>query len=347
VTIALLALAALAQSDPDRVRAFLDGKPGAEADLRRRSTAALHATASARLRDRGSSSYGKLLALHWETKRLHWDSEAARAAAHALDTSELDGEHADLKAVLAFVSDRAGVNVVVDPASEPAKGEAMRPADRSLLNVLDAATVPRGLDYDWRYGVLWIAEPRRLWTAAPETPEPTLAPDRQKAARAWIADLASDAPESRDRAAAELRRLGAGVVSLLEEAGKNPDAEVTSRCRALADELRPRPRAWALPETNAWAKQALAGDDKSVADKLRSTLLSASYRDTTLRSVLELFDQTGDVKFEVDPGAPFPATLSIVARRLPLAHALELATLPYGLDAKIERGRVVIVDRPK
>jgi hypothetical protein len=330
------------------VQAFLDGKSDAEKAIRARGAAALPALADARLRKRDAKNYEKLLALHYDIKRATWSDPAL---AKKLETMKMDLAVAggSLDDMLDFIRDFTAVNLVVDPGSDSKGGGSLKLSDSSLRATLDSLTAPCELDYDFRYGVLWIAKPERLWAEAkPAAPAAPLTDAQKKTARAWIDKLGSESPDERDQAARELRKLGPAALPLVEEGAKSKDAEVASQCKALVEALTPRAFVTPLPASNAWAAAALKGDEnKEIADKLRGMRLTINMENATLAGVLDYVRELSGLNLVIDAAVDSSTKLGLKAADVPLFHAVELLTLPYGLDAKIEGGALTIFKREK
>jgi len=347
----------LAQDGPKKdptnaelIQAFLDGKPDAEKMLRARGAAALPALADARLRKRDAKDYEKLLALHFDLKRATWgDRPDAQELGSKLEKKmDMGVAGAGLEDTLAFIRDFTQINLVVDPGSDSSGGGSLTLRDSSLRATLDSLTAPCELDYDFRYGVIWIARPDRLWAdPKPVAPPAPLTDAQKKAARAWVAKLGSESPDERDEAARELRKLGSAALPIVEEGAKSKDAEVAAQCKGLVAALTPRAVATPLPAANAWAAGELKGADKETADKLRSIRLTIDQQNSGLAGILDYLREISGLNFIVDAAVEAPAKISLKTNDLLMSHAIELLSLPYGLDVKIVDGAVTFVRREK
>ena len=95
------------------------------------------------------------------------------------------------------------------------------------------------------------------------------------------------------------------------------------------------------PPASSWAKPSLTLEESEVAQKLRAIPVTFDAQNVSLRSAAEFLLETTAVKITVDPAVPEGA-ITTKFQHLSLAHVLELLTLPYGWDFRIEGTGVVI-----
>jgi hypothetical protein len=106
---------------------------------------------------------------------------------------------------------------------------------------MDIVCRSAGLDWSLCYGIVLLSTPERLWPDAPRKFR-ELSEKELEEARTLVERLNSDVMDERDGASAELVRLGAGVLPVLEANTHRSEAEVATRCQAMAAELRRPPR---------------------------------------------------------------------------------------------------------
>ncbi len=166
-------------------------------------------------------------------------------------------------------------------------------------------------------------------------------------ARKRVARLSSEEVAEREAATAGLRKLGPAAIPILEEGAKGADAEAAAGCRSLLGELRPKPPArGALPAAARWREQKLEGADLKVADALRQRRLDLAFEGSELIDILAFIRDFTEIRFS--GGGSLPRTpVTFKVKDLALGEILELMTLPYGLDARIENGQVTIFERKK
>jgi hypothetical protein len=258
----------------------------------------------------------------------------------------VDMQKAPSTAVVDYFREILEVNLVLDPGFRREIPEVtLLLSDVPFRRALDTLCLRGGLDYDFRCGVIFVAEPGRLW--APPRPEPPkpLSLERMKAARTLIAELGSDAPTARDRALSELRKLGTDTVPLLREAARQSDAEVAARAKELLGELAPVPPRWgAIPEAGAWRSGNLQGADLEIARKLDRMKIDLAFENSKVEDVLGFIREFSRLKIQLKSPPPGdPVTLKV--RDLPMGRCLELLLLPLGLDLRIDQGAIEVLER--
>jgi hypothetical protein len=101
-----------------------------------------------------------------------------------------------------------------------------------------------------------------------------------------------------------------------------------------------------LPTANHWTKQTLAPGDVEASDKLRVIRITIDMQSSPLTAIAGYLTEISGLKFIVDAAIP-EGQRSLKVQDLVLPRVLELLTLPYGSDVKIEGGTVVFFDRKK
>jgi hypothetical protein len=236
------------------------------------------------------------------------------------------------------------VSIVLDP-SLPADLRTRRVSGDTNLGprgILDSLCCAHDLDYDVRFGVLFLSTPARLWNR-PSSRE--LTKEEAARARSCIARLGGDSIEDREKARAELRTFGAAVLSLLEQGATASDRDAAALCRALLEELRRREP---IPRANRWRTDPIEGKLKELGRDLSESKFTAKLAGLDLATALRRVGQSLRAK-EVSLLYDDERLKGIVVplldlREVPAAQVLELLTLPYGLDAKLipESGIVVV-----
>lgn len=258
----------------------------------------------------------------------------------------VDMQSAPPSAILDYFREISGMNLVLDPGlAAELPGVDLILADVPFRKALEGLCARTKLDYDFRCGVLLLAVPERLWTAAKEPRTTPLTEAETKNARAWIADLGSESPKTRDLAVAELRKLGPETVPLLREASRLPDAETAARAKELVAELTPRPGRWTrLPDQAAWRSQKLEGADFEIARKLDTTKIHLAFEASKPDDILAFIRDFTELKIEWRVKSP-DREVTIKLRDLPVGRCLELLLLPLGFDLRIEKGAVQVLER--
>ncbi len=333
------------------VKGLLEGREGSAAKIREHGEAALVPLAEARLREKDAKGRTALLALYGELKVRSWHADEnpdILAVVNKLNTTKLSLSMTatPLAEIIGFIRDFTGMNISVDPPLEAAGKMDLELKNSTLRDILELVTQHFEADFDLRYGAIWIAAPSRLWVRPePEKPVAPLTVQQTKSARAWLTQLRSDVADERAQAAAALFTLGRGVSGLLHEGARDKDADFAAQCRGIAEKLRPRERTAALGVAQAWRKQALAGVDKDVADKLVAIRMTLDMQNAPLPDVIAYIRDVSGLNYVIDTKtlpAPDEVVVTLKLTDLPLAQLLEAITLPRGLDARIESGVIVI-----
>ena len=255
-----------------------------------------------RKRYRTSPRYRDLQETIYALKRAHHaDDPEKLAILERMDPIKitLGNMRGTLKYVIGLFREFTAINFVLDPGltDEARSAEIyLDIEDMPLREALDLVCTVGDLDFDLRYGVVWISTPRRMW-------------------------------------------LGEG-------------GDATN----------------VLPMNNHWTDQLLVGEDKAAADKLRSlfmwiqktmvdimneergiskTVLLDDLTQThgeSLITIVDLVREFTGVKLEMATGVA-DRPISILVSNIPLEHFLELLTIPFGLDVRIEGGTVRVGPR--
>lgn len=346
----LACLMVLFLQDDGQIKALLEGSESesrnARQELKDRGPQVLPALLMARPQAR---SKGKWDALHDLIHEIKWppaeDPERNeildRLARWPVTIALQDASTATLVGLLGGLS---GINMCFGVPEEAVKARRdFRKEDTPLRRVLDEVLAADGLDYDVRYGVVFIGAPEQLWPAPPKPePIPPLTEAQSKRARALVDRLGAEAIEEREEASLELVRMGRGVIGALEEGERSGQPERAARCREIRLRLQPRPAT--LPRVNHWRGQDLKGADLAVARKLYTARLNLNVHTARLEEVLDrIMIATGVII--TAPDVNLEQTVDIHVREVRCANVVELLTLPRGLDARIEKGAVVLFPR--
>jgi hypothetical protein len=327
------------------LQAALDGKEEALKELRSRGPAILRPLADARHKA-GEAGSGAVADLMFELKKSAASADGA-VLLGKLDAIRItvDLAGAPFDAAFDYFREITGIDFVTDPGAVAGPAAVtLKLADVPLRRVLDVISLTHGVELDARFGVILVSKPERLWAAprAEAAPAP-LTEAQTKAAREAIAGLGRESMDDREKSAAALRALGRAVIPLLQEHAKNADKEVASRCKDLIDALSPR-LAGTLPLAAAWRSQKVAKEDEAIAKKLATMKLDINFAEAELADVVAFLRDFSGLNFLVAKGVE--AKVSLKLNDQPLGNALELMTLPVGLDVKIDGG-VVVIFEPK
>ncbi len=350
IAAAFLLLAALQDPSPaDLARTFLYGTDPESARAREglasRGPAAIPALIAAR--KPGANRAEALDDLLFDLKAAA-AGDSGRSLFEKLRKFKLsvDMQSAPPSAILDYFREIGGLNLVLDPglSAELAAVDLIL-ADVPFRKAIEGLCARAKLDYDFRCGVLLLAAPERLWTAGAEPRKTPLTAEETKKARGWIVDLGSESPKARDQAAAELRKLGPETVPLLGEAARVTDAETAARAKDLVAELTSRPGRWSrLPDQAAWRSQKLEGADLEIARRLDTTKIHLAFEGVKPEDILGFIREFTELKIE-GPAKRSEREVTLKVSDLPVGQCLELLLLPLGLDLRIEKGAVQILER--
>ena len=251
----------------------------------------------------------------------------------------IEMHNTSILAVLDHVRKLTGLNLVCYVADEPEDPIInLKVSNHPLHELLGALCARMGWDYGIRHGVLFLAPDSRLWGCrrpALELPPPTKA--QVTAAREALTLLASDSTEERERATERLIKLGLVIWPHLEEGAKSGDAEVVARCRAILRELTSTGESY-------WRYQKLTGSSATIANRLRTQQIDLAFKDTRVEKILQFVRTSTDIDM-VYRAKRSDRKVTMNVKGLRVAEALELLTLPYGQNVKIEDGLVIIFDQ--
>ncbi len=368
---ALLLALTLFRQDSELVESYLEqGKEESAQALRKRGVAAIPALLAVRAKYRERAEYFRLL---WDLKKTAVSQDAG-AISKILEGVKVDVhfEKAPIRDVLGYVRDFADLSIDADPQASAALETSISVARKGCLvrELLDEVALRSELDWDVRYGVVWFAKPERLWGGGKTSPLPRV--------NGWVtqkdsdADLAAYLKKTKVSLHYESEALEHIVDFLRDFTGKNivVDSKIDGRTKirvavkdiSLADTLAilTIPHGWDVELTSGviclvdpkkkgvrltFREQKLEGDDAKLAAKLKETKLSLNFTETSLQNVCEFLEAFLEIKIRIEAGADKPVTLR--TKELSAWHTLSLLLSPQELDAKIERGTLVIFDPAK
>jgi hypothetical protein len=155
----------------DPVAEFIDAKPEeldkARAALLRMGRPALPRLVAARTRlVRGSPRFEELQDVIWALKVSGAQERGIPEFARRMEVMKIDlsFEKIAMGDLLEFIRDFSGVNFVVDPAVPPGTMDAIKVQDTTLQSVLEIICSAMDLDFDFRYGCVFLSRPMRLWS---------------------------------------------------------------------------------------------------------------------------------------------------------------------------------------
>jgi hypothetical protein len=258
----------------DPVTLFLRGTPeeakGARAALLKAGKGALPGLVAVRPKWKGSARFPDLQNLIWAIKRDAAQDPAATLLWNKLETLRIDLQCEKMSFVdsLAFIRSFSQLNLVLDPTIDAGMVELLSLRNSTLRSALETLCSVKDLDFDVKYGVVFLSRPLRLWSTDP---------------------------------------------------------------------------AIGLPAVNFWRRGTAGSGEVALGDKLRSVRLTLDAETSPLSAIAQFIQEISSVKVVASPGiADTPIGLKV--EDLPLDHALELLTLPFGWDARIADGSVVLFD---
>jgi hypothetical protein len=256
----------------DPLTLFLQGTPeeaeGARATLMKSGRSALPGLVAARPKWKGSARFSELQNLIWTIKRDAAQDPAADSILNKLETLKIDlqFENTEVVYVLAFVRSLSGLNVVLDPKIDAGTVDFLSLKNSTVRSVLETLCAVKDLDFDVKYGVVFLSKPLRLWSTDP---------------------------------------------------------------------------ALGLPAANLWRTEAAGSGKSAVGDKLRSVRLTMDAQTSPLSAIAKFIQEISSVKVVASPGIA-DTQIGLKVEDVPLDHAIELLTLPYGWDARIDDGSVLL-----
>lgn len=260
----------------DPLTLFLEGSPeevkAARGTLLKSGRKALAGLVAARPKLKGSPRLRELQDLIWAIKRDAAQDPAAVALLNRLDTLRIDlqFENTLINDLLTFIRDFSTLNLVLDPNVDNGVVDLLSVKDATLRSVLEVLCAVKDLDFDVRYGVVFISKPIRLWSTDP---------------------------------------------------------------------------ALALPTANQWRSVPKPGD-AVIVDKLRSVRVTLDIQNSPLSAVAAYLQEISTLKMTTTPAIEL-RFVTMKMQDLPMDHALELLTLPFGWDVSIQDGSVVFFDPKK
>jgi len=194
------------------------------------------------------------------------------------------------------------------------------------------ASVCRAADVEYRYvrGHLVASTAERLWA----WPAPTkVEADALKKAAAQLDDAA---PETRDTAARLLLSAGEASLPFLDAS----DAEAAG----VAARIRARYAPPVFVETLFLERQELDDAGKAVLKMLRETKAPIDFHGYAVADAMQILFEKSDVKWSVAKAANVTVS-SCGVRESAVIDAIWWLTVPYGLDAGLKDGKLVIDTR--
>lgn len=329
----------------DLIRKALEGDDESIKALRTRGPGILRPLSEARLAAGETKGSGAVADLVLELKKeLQPDSAALLGQLDRIQITA-DFANASVASVLDYLQEVTGMTMVLDPVASP-EAVSFKLNNVSVRRLCDAMSLLAKVEVDVRFGVIFVSTPDRLWGMTREpAPVAPLTDAQVKAARRLIQALGGESLEDRDKAVAELLKLGRAVIPVLEAQAKNGDKEIASRCKAIVEQLSPKPGAGSLPMAATFRTQKLAKDDEAVRANLERRKLDLNFEGTKLGDIAGFIRDFASLNIIVEKG--LEPEITVKAANLPLSQILELIALPRGLDVKIENGVIVIFEVKK
>jgi hypothetical protein len=158
----------------DPIVMLLNGTPeevrAAREALLQQGRKAIPTLVAARPRFKGSARLQTLQDLIFDLKRASVQQDLdAVVVFKKLELMRVDlmFEDAKLEDILVFIRDFSGLNVVLDPTLADGKVDKYEMKDATLRSCLEILCAVKDLDFDYRYGVLFLSTPLRLWSLDP------------------------------------------------------------------------------------------------------------------------------------------------------------------------------------
>jgi hypothetical protein len=212
--------------------------------------------------------------------------------------------------------------------------------DLKVFAQLDHALAPHGLDYAFRYGLLLVSTPARLW---PKPAPLTLTDAQKKDLSRAVADLDASDPEVRDRAAESIPTFGEHAMPLLRALSgsleaRNRAADLLKKLEAIHGEP-----VW--DETCAADRQALVNEDRALLAAFKASAKAmpqwTRFEDARLDAVLSTMSQASG--FEITaPELLADLKVTATVSELAVRDALMLICKTHGLDFTVRDGKVVV-----
>jgi len=261
----------------DPVTLFFQGTPDeskvARAALLRTGRSALAGLVAARPKWSGSARFPDLQNLIWAIKRESAQDPAATPLLDKLETMKVDLQFSQSRVedILFFLRDMSRMNLVLDPTIDGGKVDLLSVKDATLRSTLETLCSVSDLDFDVKYGVVFLSRPLRLWSTDP---------------------------------------------------------------------------AVGLPAANLWRAGSPLPSDALLAEKLHSVRVTLDAQNSPLSAVAAYFQEISKLKMVETPGAD-SQMITVKMEDVPMEHAIELITLPFGWDARIDNGSVVLFNPKK
>lgn len=225
------------------------------------------------------------------------------------------------------------------PKEAPLQYPAGYEADKLYLE-LDRALNRYGLDWAWRYGVLLVSTPARLWPY-PEDKR-RLSAEGRAALQKLVAELDAPDPAVRDRAIREIPSYGREAIPLLREVGESAEAKLRAADLLKVLEARHGDVVW---DTRcAMDRQELEGKDKEIAEQMNGSLKLVSnawLRDVRLDTLTGVLSTSSGIRIEC-PELIADTKTTFDASGVTLREALLLLSKTQGFDFYVRDGRVVV-----
>jgi hypothetical protein len=239
-----------------------------------------------------------------------------------------------------------GLPLIVDPALfRPFDDRAVSVnlKDRPGREILETICRQAGLDFGFFYGAVLIAAPERLWPVSPSLRTLPLGAQEAEAAERLMEHLSSDRVEERDEAHAALKKLGWGVIPLLEKGAKRLDGEGRARCQGLIKELTAPPAPAVFRQPGA-ARQTLKGADSDLRRTLEDSMVSFKAASVNLDGAMRLLFQPRKIPVLLAPAARGPL-LTLEFQNQSSWAVLCVATQTCGFDFLIADGKLIIDEK--
>ena len=342
---------------PDRVESFLKGDKKASARGRealfKMGPDALSRLVFIRDRNPGAVRINALNTLIFAIKEGYSGEEGRKIFSKVRQIKiTIDMQNAPLQAVMDYIREISGLSIMLDPLLDAANlAVSLKSNDISLKECLRILCQKSSIEYEFRSGILFFARPDRLWrNPTPEKEkEKPISEEEVAIARACITLLSSDSFAERDRASAQLRRMGKGVLPILREAIRKNDADLTLRCRLVIGEIgtiKEKTTDLSIPRQATWRIQEVGKEGQPILKKLKQFKIDMAFENSELADILAFIRDFSGLNILGMDGIRSKFSVFKV-KELDLGNVLDLLLLPLGLDMKIEGNMIVIFKQPR
>jgi hypothetical protein len=247
---------------------------------------------------------------------------------------------------LGVLPDLGGVPVLLDPglaASIDGRTVRIDLTNGTPEEAVRSIAAQLGLEYGFVRGHLLLSTPERLWAWPAEKPR-VLSADELAALKEQIGRLTLDSVEARDLAAQAILQVGDPAVPHLEEAAEKGDAETKARLRDLVGRIKARAAPPVFAELFGVERQIPTEGERVLLRALEEKTVTLDVANMPLPEALRLAVSQADLEVEAAAAAG-KVRVAVSFNGSRAIDALYLLTVPFGLDACFQNGKVRVDTR--